>query len=191
MLKPIMTQSPEAVQRLMENLVQRGEIILDEASEDNEEDVFEDAPENDSDLDLSDDDAPSIDMADGDEPFSDGSSFDIRVVSDGRGRFVCVPPENEWSSARPAKRKSRAESMVDALEERHRTFATIAERLTRDEGDLLAKGAEGFLDTHVRITQAAFARANGLDPKKLSRHIENAQLRWSDASFLLRELFAP
>lgn len=187
-------QSPETIQALLEEMLLNGEIEMDLVPEFGEELSLDDEIENDAELSLADEDAEDFEdsrpgMRDGaeDAVFANRPLFELRVLEQGRGRFACIPPKNEWATAKAAL-YSQGKAALYALGERFKTFRIIAEWLERE--NLLDKGAESFLERHAPMEQKRFAKANGLDEKALSRHIKNACLSWGDEAIPLRDVFS-
>ena len=199
-------QSLAEVQSLLETMAQRGEMELDLLPDFEEEDQLEDIADFDAEQSLADEDAPRleesslIDVDFGDGPFVSGGGFEIQVFIGDDGRVKCIPPDNEWASARHVSYEGKC--ILDALNQRFRAFEVIAKWLEHEENSLLALGAEPFLARHVPMQQKDFIlkyweelgfgeKDNELNcRKKFFRHVRNAFLSWQDASIPLRKLFS-
>ena len=189
--------SPSQTEKIMDELVRRGDIRLDYIPADDEL-LIADEEDLESELDARDDDEPPdmgvYDGLDEGGPFADADDYRLEVVAAPDGTVRCLPPANVWSTARGVsaggkKALKNVSSRVDALRK-------MADWLEREYGGMLAKGMAGFMEEWKAFSQKEFLDGPGegilKDVKKtskkgfFSKFIRNARLSWPEGSIPLQ-----
>lgn len=192
----VVSAAASEVARVMDELVDRGDIVLAELPEGEEPEADDPAMEDAlaSDFDWFDEDQEVFEP---DMPLP-RHEFVIRVCrekqDDGREVLSCLPPYSDWSGAEGKTDVGR--ECVKVLNLRLRTYRVIGEFLVREHARELKQGPKALsLGLEQKSFAAKWLESEGVDTSQLSRFLNGSELVWDDdvirggAHLPLRKLF--